>query len=154
MDLVRKIAENYRLPYYTMSPTYSVCKEHGYIQGEQFTCPHCGEKTEVYSRITGYYRPVQNWNDGKLQEYHDRLEYNIDEKTLAIDECDACKIDLEENKPSAEEKDFIYLIATKTCPNCKIATALLERANIDFEKIYVEDNIDLVKSFDVMQAQL
>lgn len=60
--LVRTIAQNYKLPYYTLSPTYSVCKEHGYIAGEHFTCPHCGAKAEVYSRITGYYRPVQNWN--------------------------------------------------------------------------------------------
>ena len=75
--LVRKIAENYKLPYYTMSPTYSVCKDHGYLTGEQFTCPHCGNKTEVYSRITGYYRPVQNWNDGKAQEYRDRREYVV-----------------------------------------------------------------------------
>ena len=66
-NLVRKIAENYELPYYTLSPTYSVCKDHGYISGEQFTCPICGNKTEVYSRITGYYRPVQNWNDGKTR---------------------------------------------------------------------------------------
>ncbi len=68
-NLVRKIAENYRLPYYTISPTYSICAEHGYIAGEHFTCPVCGAKAEVYSRITGYYRPVQNWNDGKTQEY-------------------------------------------------------------------------------------
>ena len=73
--LVRTIAENYRLPYFTISPTYSICKEHGYITGEEFTCPHCGEKTEVYSRITGYYRPVQNWNDGKREEFSDRKEY-------------------------------------------------------------------------------
>ncbi|MCF0130471.1 MAG: ribonucleoside triphosphate reductase, partial [Pseudobutyrivibrio sp.] len=63
-NLVRKIAENFRLPYYTLSPTYSVCKDHGYIAGEHYTCPHCGKVSEVYSRITGYYRPVQNWNDG------------------------------------------------------------------------------------------
>ena len=73
--LVRTIAENYRLPYFTISPTYSICKEHGYITGEEFTCPHCGEKTEVYSRITGYYRPVQNWNDGKREEFSERKEY-------------------------------------------------------------------------------
>lgn len=74
-SLVRKIAENYKLPYYTMSPTYSICQEHGYLDGEQFECPICGRKTEVYSRITGYYRPVQNWNDGKLQEYQNRKLY-------------------------------------------------------------------------------
>ena len=81
-NLVRKIAENYKLPYYTMSPTYSVCKNHGYLTGEQWTCPHCGEPTEVNSRITGYYRPVQNWNTGKSQEYKDRMVYNIGRSTL------------------------------------------------------------------------
>ena len=75
-NLVRTIANNYKLPYYTLSPTYSVCKNHGYITGEVYTCPHCGEATEVNSRITGYYRPVQNWNDGKAQEFKDRKEYS------------------------------------------------------------------------------
>ncbi|WP_243155408.1 ribonucleoside triphosphate reductase [Pseudoflavonifractor sp. SW1122] len=75
--LVRKIAEHYKLPYYTISPTYSVCADHGYLPGEQFTCPHCGKPAEVYSRITGYYRPVQNWNDGKTQEFHDRQVYQV-----------------------------------------------------------------------------
>ena len=76
--LVRTIAENYKLPYYTLSPTYSVCRDHGYIAGEHFTCPTCGKSAEVYSRITGYYRPVQNWNDGKAQEYKDRRVYRMD----------------------------------------------------------------------------
>ena len=76
-NLVRKIAENYKLPYYTLSPTYSVCPDHGYLVGEQYSCPHCGKKTEVYSRITGYYRPVQNWNDGKTQEFTDRKVYDV-----------------------------------------------------------------------------
>lgn len=80
--LVRKIAENYKLPYYTISPTYSICQDHGYIDGEQYTCPHCGRKTEVYSRITGYYRPVQNWNDGKIQEFKDRKEYDIEHSVM------------------------------------------------------------------------
>ena len=77
MTLVRKIAENYSLPYYTLSPTYSVCKNHGYLVGEQAICPICGEPTEVYSRITGYYRPVQNWNAGKSQEFKDRKTYEL-----------------------------------------------------------------------------
>lgn len=80
--LVKKIADNYHLPYYTLSPTYSVCKDHGYLVGEHFTCPTCGERAEVYSRITGYYRPVQNWNDGKAQEYKNRKEYCIDENAM------------------------------------------------------------------------
>jgi ribonucleoside-triphosphate reductase len=74
-NIVKTIADNYRLPYYTLSPTYSVCAEHGYIAGEVYECPQCKKKTEVYSRITGYYRPVQNWNDGKLQEFKDRQLY-------------------------------------------------------------------------------
>ena len=81
-NLVRKIAENYKLPYYTMSPTYSVCADHGYLAGEQFTCPICGKPAEVYSRITGYYRPVQNWNDGKAQEFKDRKVYDISHSRL------------------------------------------------------------------------
>src|SRR5699024_5805820 len=76
-NLVRKIAENFKLPYYTISPTYSICPEHGYITGEHFTCPICGKNAEVYSRITGYYRPVQNWNDGKTQEFKDRKLYDV-----------------------------------------------------------------------------
>lgn len=81
-NLVKKIAENYKLPYYTMSPTYSICKEHGYLPGEQYACPECGTKTEVYSRITGYYRPVQNWNDGKSEEFKARKVYKIDHQGL------------------------------------------------------------------------
>lgn len=75
--LVKTIAENYRLPYFTLSPTYSICKDHGYLIGEQHACPHCQKKTEVYSRITGYYRPVGNWNAGKTQEFHDRKVYKL-----------------------------------------------------------------------------
>jgi len=85
-NLVRKIAENYKLPYYTMSPTYSVCREHGYITGEKFTCPVCGKSTEVYSRITGYYRPVQHWNAGKRLEYDLRRPYTpMAEKNIKKD---------------------------------------------------------------------
>ncbi|OQC10639.1 MAG: Anaerobic ribonucleoside-triphosphate reductase [Tenericutes bacterium ADurb.Bin087] len=73
--LVRKIAENYRLPYFTMSPTYSICPTHGYLTGEVEVCPECKRTTEVYSRITGYYRPLKNWNDGKKAEFETRLEY-------------------------------------------------------------------------------
>ena len=77
-SLVRKIAENYRLPYYTISPTYSVCREHGYISAVSILpVQNAAEKAEVYSRITGYYRPVQNWNDGKAQEYKNRTLYDM-----------------------------------------------------------------------------
>ena len=74
--LVRKIAENYEIPYFTISPTFSICSNHGYIKGEHFSCPNCSEETEVYSRIVGYYRPVQNWNNGKKSEFSVRKTYN------------------------------------------------------------------------------
>ncbi len=148
-NLVRKIAENYRLPYYTISPTYSVCKTHGYLVGEHFVCPHCGEKAEVYSRITGYYRPVQNWNDGKSQEFKDRLVYNIDHSVLKH-EVDTVKAEKESAKASAEGR--VMLFATKTCPKCKIAASLLDTAGILYEKLYVEENEELAKQYGLRQA--
>ncbi len=82
--LVRKIAENYEIPYFTISPTFSICSNHGYIKGEHFSCPNCSEETEVYSRIVGYYRPVQNWNDGKKSEFSFRKTYrNFHQETSA-----------------------------------------------------------------------
>ncbi len=143
-NLVKKIAENYKLPYYTLSPTYSVCKNHGYIAGEEFTCPECGEKTEVYSRITGYYRPVQNWNDGKSQEYKDRSVYNIATSKLHKDaEPEACEPALE---------DGTVLFTTATCPNCKIACALLDKAGIAYDKKLAEENAELAKALGIKQA--
>ena len=75
--LVKKIAENFRLPYYTITPTFSVCPDHGYIPGEHFKCPYCGRDTEVYSRVVGYLRPVQLWNDGKREEFRQRVTYDV-----------------------------------------------------------------------------
>ncbi len=150
--LVRSVAENYKLPYFTLSPTYSVCKNHGYIVGEHYTCPECGETAEVYSRITGYYRPVQNFNDGKAQEFKDRKEYVIERSVLkrngtaAECECEA------KTEASALLNDGIYLFATKTCPNCKLMATLLDKAQIPFEKIYVEDNEELAKALGLKQA--
>ena len=118
-NLVRTIAENYKLPYYTMSPTYSICKEHGYLVGEQKICPKCGNVTEVYSRITGYYRPVQNWNDGKLQEYANRTEYKMGNTVYTTGK----KLKNADTKsvPIAGRAKNIYLFTTKTCPNCRLA---------------------------------
>ena len=222
-NLVRKIAENYKLPYYTMSPTYSVCKDHGYLTGEQFTCPICGQKTEVYSRITGYYRPVQNWNDGKAQEYKDRRVYNIGHSRLSHTGPLPAPADSEpaaqtENSPAAEQMtgqvraqqaasvqtaaaqpenenapaaqaapaqtensaaaaqtenvpaaqaapaeeslqaasgltgSTILLFKTPTCPNCKAAGALLDRAGVDYEPLNANEEKELVGRYGVKQA--
>ena len=148
-DLVRKIAENYKLPYYTMSPTYSVCKTHGYLTGEHYTCPHCGEKAEVYSRITGYYRPVQNWNDGKSQEFKDRLVYNVETSVLKHE---VGTVRAEQTAATAAAEGRVMLFATKTCPKCKIAASLLDSANIEYEKLFVEDNEELARKYGLRQA--
>ena len=148
-NLVRKIAENYRLPYYTLSPTYSVCKEHGYIAGEHFTCPKCGKKAEVYSRITGYYRPVQNWNDGKTQEYKNRKLYDIDNSCLKKVHSSIVTVSRDdvEIKPMEGVK---YLFTTKTCPNCRLAKEMLKGETVQI--IDAEENPELVKKYGIMQA--
>ena len=183
-DLVRKIAENYKLPYYTMSPTYSVCKDHGYLTGEQFTCPICGQKTEVYSRITGYYRPVQNWNDGKAQEYKDRLVYDIGHSHLshvgpnpAPDDsvaapvptrtqaeteaaamraaaqnvqAEAAAANAAEQAPVSDMRAILF--KTPTCPNCKAAGALLDKAGVAYTALNANEEKDLVAKYGVKQA--
>ena len=151
--LVRKIAENYKLPYYTMSPTYSICKNHGYITGEQFTCPECGEKTEVYSRITGYYRPVQNWNDGKTQEYKDRKVYDIANSKFNHHQDDCCCSDADDSvKPEVSLENQVLLFATTTCPNCKIAGAILDKAGVVYNKIYADQTPEEAEKFGIKQA--
>ena len=197
-NLVRKIAENYKLPYYTMSPTYLICKDHGYLTGEQFTCPHCGGKTEVYSRITGYYRPIQNWNDGKAQEYKDRKVYNIGishlthegpnpapvdapfrteaEKMVdlhletaekAIDPAHtqvatvAPDVKAAETAPAAASepqaavpsgKPGAILFKTPTCPNCKAAGALLDKAGVEYLALNANEEKELVEKYGIKQA--
>ena len=151
-NLVRKIAENYSLPYYTISPTYSVCKNHGYIAGEHFRCPQCGENTEVYSRITGYYRPVQNWNDGKTQEYKDRKEYDIATSHLTHQGCISCSDAIPNNTDSDKIENAVYLFATATCPNCKIASSFLDKAGVVYEKLYANDKPQLAAHYGIKQA--
>ena len=149
-NLVRTVAENYKLPYYTLSPTYSICREHGYIAGEQSICPHCGAPTEVYSRITGYYRPVQNWNDGKLQEYANRKEYDIANSTLKKKPTlNRINEDMEETNIS-DEKTVKYLFTTKTCPNCRIAKEYLK--DVDYILVDAEEEVALAQQYKVMQA--
>ena len=151
--LVRKIAENHKLPYYTISPTYSVCKNHGYIAGEHFVCPECGGKAEVYSRITGYYRPVQNWNDGKTQEYKDRKTYDVINKTRVYSDISKLRAQAEAAPDTAGDGfEVPVLFATKTCPNCRIAASLLDKAGIGYRKVYVEDERELAESLGLKQA--
>ncbi len=154
-SLVRKIAENYRLPYYTMSPTYSVCKNHGYIAGEHFQCPLCNEKTEVYSRITGYYRPVQNWNEGKSQEYKERKLYQPEmSRQVGNGEIAATSLS-ESSRPeviSEMPDQGVYFFTTKSCPNCKLAKTFLEKSGIAFQQVDAEEDRELAKKLKVKQA--
>ncbi len=161
-NLVRKIAENYKLPYYTMSPTYSVCKDHGYLTGEQYVCPHCGAKTEVYSRITGYYRPVQNWNDGKAQEFKDRKVYDVGHSHLThtgpVVAAPAAAAPAPAAEPEPEKKpenagnSRALLFVSQTCPNCKLAISLLEKEGFLFKKVVATENIELTNKYGVKQA--
>ena len=143
-ELVKKIADNYKLPYYTLSPTYSVCSEHGYIAGEHYTCPICGKKSEVYSRITGYYRPVQNWNDGKTQEFKERKVYSMLDYMKHKDLLEA------ENDSTPIASNLLF--TTKTCPNCRSAKALLDRAGIDYTVVDAEENPELAIRYNIRQA--
>ena len=156
-DLVRKIAENFKLPYYTMSPTYSICPDHGYLSGEHATCPKCGKVCEVWSRITGYYRPVQNWNDGKVQEFKDRREYDVANSRLEgrrlCDRENPTAPDSAVPTPAAPTADDgLFLFTTKTCPNCKIAKSELEKAGLAYQLMDVSEHMDLVNQYGIQQA--
>ena len=160
--LVRKIAENYKLPYYTMSPTYSVCSKHGYISGEHFTCPKCGGPAEVYSRITGYYRPVQNWNDGKREEYSERRVYNVENAVnnspIAHKEekCACCHdVATAEHdtglKASNYSDDLVLVTATK-CPNCAMAKRFLDAKGYSYKTVNGSENEEFAEKYAIKQA--
>ena len=149
-NLIRTIAENYRIPYYTLSPTYSICKEHGYLSGETATCPHCGAPTEVYSRITGYYRPVQNWNEGKSQEYKNRKLYDIEHSILKKPGKKVSEKTQEVSIDNTSKATVKYLFTTKTCPNCALAKEML--SDEDYVLVDAEEESDMTKKFGIMQA--
>ena len=134
-----------------MSPTYSVCADHGYITGEEYTCPICGKKTEVYSRITGYYRPVQNWNDGKSQEYKDRKTYKVAAASAPVERIVAKVEEVAEAAPAALSGKAV-LISRVTCPNCRVAENLLGKAGVSYEKLIAEENLDLCRELDIKGA--
>ena len=153
--LVRKIAENYRLPYYTMSPTYSICKNDGYISGEVWKCPKCGAETEVYSRITGYYRPVKNWNAGKAQEFKDRNTYkvmNSSPRAATVTPIEEPEAVIAAEEPEDDSNATALLFTTKTCPNCSMVKNMLNRTGFQYQVIDAEEHADLVKQYGIMQA--
>ena len=151
-NLVRKIAENYKLPYYTMSPTYSICADHGYLAGDQRKCPICGRTTEVYSRITGYYRPIANWNDGKSEEFKMRKTYDIAHSVFKGGDVDKKPEGAVVEKAQQAACDGMLLFTTKTCPNCKMSKMMLDKAGIGYTPIDAEDNKDQTVKMGVRKA--
>ena len=153
-NLVKKIAENYQLPYYTLSPTYSVCREHGYIKGEHYTCPECGSVTEVYSRITGYYRPVQNWNAGKSQEFKARKVYDVNNpeyQPKGSETTSSCECECEfENKGTGLTN--LTLFTTSTCPRCKAIKMMFDKAGVNYDVVDCYEQVELVKSYGITKA--
>lgn len=152
-SLVHAIAENYKLPYYTLSPTYSICKEHGYLAGEVRECPRCGQRTEIYSRITGYYRPVQNWNDGKLQEFSNRTTYDVEHSAIKRTTRSVVTLSNFSDKITVNVEaphNIKYLFTTKKCPNCRLAKEYLKNEKI--VAIDAEENIELANRYGVLQA--
>ena len=167
-NLVKKIAYNFKLPYYTLSPTYSICESHGYIAGEHFSCPHCGKATEVYSRITGYYRPVRNWNDGKSSEFENRKTYEPEElfsvnrnllEEAGVDEPRvgtqtlgrANRVKAPKSNSDAEK---VILVTTKTCPNCQAAKNYLNQAGIEYDVILADeaDGAEIAVQYNISAA--
>ena len=147
--LVKKIADNYKLPYYTLSPTYSICKDHGYLTGEQYVCPHCGGKTEVYSRITGYYRPVQNWNDGKAQEFQDRKVYDVQNSALKAHDHPVGTTQAACTAPAPDEP---VLFTRNGCPNCKTSKLMLDKAGVKYRVINAEEDAETTRRYGVKKA--
>ncbi len=167
-NLVKKIAYNFKLPYYTLSPTYSICESHGYIAGEHFSCPHCGKTTEVYSRITGYYRPVRNWNDGKSSEFENRKTYEPEElfsvNRNLLEEAGvemprvgtqtlgrANRVEAPKSNSDAEK---VILVTTKTCPNCQAAKNYLNQAGIEYDVILADeaDGAEIAVQYSISSA--
>ena len=167
-NLVKKIAYNFKLPYYTLSPTYSICESHGYIAGEHFSCPHCGKATEVYSRITGYYRPVRNWNDGKSSEFENRKTYEPEElfsvnrnllEEAGVDEPRVGtqtlgRVNRLTAPTSKSDAEKVILVTTKTCPNCQAAKNYLNQAGIEYDVVLADeaDGAEIAVQYSISSA--
>ena len=153
-NLVKKIAYNFKLPYYTLSPTYSICESHGYIAGEHFSCPHCGKATEVYSRITGYYRPVRNWNDGKSSEFENRKTYEPEE-LFSVNRNLLEEAGVEMPRVGTQTLGRASRVeATKTCPNCQAAKNYLNQAGIEYDVILADeaDGAEIAVQYSISSA--
>jgi len=150
MNLTRKIVENYKLQYVTFSPTYSICQEHGYLVGEQWKCPHCGRDTEVYSRVTGYYRAVQNFNDGKAHEFKDRKEYTNFSREFKSTPVQTKEQEV--NEPEDIKLERPILFTTSTCPNCKIVKQLLAEYDFVYDLVVADQDMETARKFDINQA--
>ena len=167
-NLVKKIAYNFKLPYYTLSPTYSICESHGYIAGEHFSCPHCGKATEVYSRITGYYRPVRNWNDGKSSEFENRKTYEPEElfsvNRNLLEEAGVemprvgtqtlGRVNRLTAPTSKSDAEKVILVTTKTCPNCQAAKNYLNQAGIEYDVVLADeaDGAEIAVQYSISSA--
>ena len=167
-NLVKKIAYNFKLPYYTLSPTYSICENHGYIAGEHFSCTHCGKATEVYSRITGYYRPVRNWNDGKSSEFENRKTYepeelfSVNRNLLEEAGVEMPRVGTQtlgranrvESPASNSDAEKVILVTTKTCPNCQAAKNYLNQAGIEYDVILADeaDGAEIAVQYNISAA--
>lgn len=129
-DLVKKMCYNYKMPYITISPVYSICEKHGYLSGEHFECPECREPAEVYARIVGYYRPVKNWNSGKKAEYEERLEFEV----------------------NGNNKSYTnwLLFTTSSCPKCPAMKESVGKLPSPGEIIELDANPELADKYGVM----
>lgn len=149
-SLVKKIATNYKLPYYTISPTYSICEDHGYITGEVYTCPICGKKTEVWSRITGYYRPISNWNDGKAQEFKDRVEYLPSDSTVL--KAKEVKEEIVKEEKVDYKPESLTIFVQDHCPKCKGAEQRLRLKGINYNVVNCSVDTELARKLGVVET--
>lgn len=149
-SLVKKIATNYKLPYYTISPTYSICEDHGYLTGEVYTCPICGKKTEVWSRITGYYRPISNWNDGKAQEFKDRVEYLPNDSTVL--KAKEVKEEIVKEEKVDYKPESLTVFVQDHCPKCKGAEQRLKLKGISYNEVNCSVDTELARKLGVVET--
>jgi ribonucleoside-triphosphate reductase len=143
--LVKAIADNFAIPYYTISPTFSVCTDHGYLKGRQPRCPQCGKETEVYARIVGYYRPVKNWNKGKAEEFRHRREFEPDlpltEPSRRRQEEPAAPVPEQIIPQSVTASGHWKLFTRPRCSKCDEVKTGLAAMSVPFEVLSLADPV-------------